>query len=114
MHQWGRLFVLMAAVLPTVMNSMDDAPRAASIAHSHTDGGWKLVLVGEAKEVHTCRHLLCTHMDAGISPHVHTERARECVRPCVCVGQCVFIDSRGCSLLAGPRMIFLLVTVWSI
>lgn len=46
MRQWGRLFVLVAAVLPTVMNSLDDAPHAASIAHSHTDGGWKLVLVG--------------------------------------------------------------------
>lgn len=35
---------------------------------------------GEAKEAHTCLHLLWTHMDAGISTHVHTERARECVR----------------------------------
>lgn len=90
MHQWGRLFVLMAAVLPTVMNSMDGAPRAASIAHSHTDGGWKLVLVGEAKEVHTCLHLLWTHMDAGISPHVHTESARECASMCVRGAVCVY------------------------
>lgn len=61
---------------------------------------------GVAKEVHTCLHLLWTHMDAGISTHVHTERTRRvCVRVCVCAP--VFIDSRGCSLLTGPRMIFL-------
>lgn len=37
---------------------------------------------GEAKEVHTCLHLLWTHMDAGISTHVHTESvcAHGCAR----------------------------------
>ena len=44
---------------------------------------------GVAKEVHTCLHLLWTHMDAGISTHVHTERTwRVCVRVCVCVCVC--------------------------
>lgn len=120
MRQWGRLFVLMAAVLPTVMNSLDDAP-PCSIDHTLSRRRrMEIGPGGESKEVHTCLHLLWTHMDAGISTHVHTERARGCASMCVCVwwrsgsGWCVFIDSRGCSLPTGPRMIFLLVTVWSI
>lgn len=61
MHQRGMLFVLMAAVLPTVMNSLDDAPRAASIALSHTDGGWKLVLEGNKGGAHMPRPSVDTY-----------------------------------------------------
>lgn len=85
MHQRGRLFVLMVTELPTVMNSRDDAPRAASIAHSHRR--WmEIGPGGEAKEVHTCLRLLWTHMDAGISAHAHTERESEGECVCVCWG----------------------------
>lgn len=87
MHQRGRLFVLMVTELPTVMNSRDDAPRAASIAHSHRR--WmEIGPGGEAKEVHTRLRLLWTHMDAGISAHAHTERESE--GECVCVGEWVY------------------------
>lgn len=111
MHQRGRLFVLMVTELPTVMNSRDDAPRAASIAHSHRR--WmEIGPGGEAKEVHTCLRLLWTHMDAGISAHAHTERESE--GECVCVLGSGCIDIYGCLLLTGPKMIFLWVTVWSI
>lgn len=103
--------MLMVTELPTVMNSRDDAPRAASIAHSHRR--WmEIGPGGEAKEVHTCLRLLWTHMDAGISAHAHTER--EGVRVCVCVLGSGCIDIYGCLLLTGPKMIFLWVTVWSI
>lgn len=35
MPQWRGLFLLMAIVFPAVMNSLDGAPHAASIALSH-------------------------------------------------------------------------------
>lgn len=90
MRQWGRLFVLMAAVLPTVMNRLDDTPRAASIAHSHTDGGWKLVLVGKQRRC-THAYTFCRHIWMHGSAHVHTER--ECVTECVCGAVCLLTCS---------------------
>lgn len=59
-------------------------------SHSLTqtaDGNWSW---RETREVHTCLDLLWTHMDARISPHVHTETE--------CVSMCVIVDVRGCSL----------------
>lgn len=86
------------------MNSLDDLPCAASIANSHTDGWWKLVLVGEAKEAHTCLHLLWTHMDTEICTHVHTGRPRErmSLPLCVCAGVCLLTSAGAhCSLDRG-------------
>lgn len=74
----------MAAVLPTVMNSLDDAPRVASIAPSHTDGGWKLVLVGEQRR-YTNACTFCGHIWMQGSAHMYILRERERVCPCVFV-----------------------------
>lgn len=103
MRQWGRLFVLMAAVLPTVMNSLDDAP-PCSIDHTLSRRRrMEIGPGGESKEVHTCLHLLWTHMDAGISTHVHTERARGCASMCVCV--VVAVGERVVCVYWLPRML---------
>lgn len=66
------------------MNSLDDAPHAALIAHSHTDGGWKLVLVGKQRRcTHACA--FCGHIWMQGSSHMYILREREGVCPWVCV-----------------------------
>lgn len=90
------VFVLMAAVLPAVMNSWDEVLRAASITYTRTDGGWKLVLVvvgaGQGG----------AHMPPpSVSTYVHTQPVRG-------VFVCWYLA------LTGPGLIFLLVTVWSL
>lgn len=100
-HRWARMFVLMAAVLLTVMNSLGDMPGMLSIAHSHTDGGWKLVLVGkQRRRTHACT--FCGHIWMERWAHMYMLRKQD--------GVCVYL----CLVFTGLWMIFLLVTVWSV
>lgn len=86
------MFVFMAAVLPTVMSRLDDAPRAASIAQSHTDGGWKLVLVGKQRRC-THAYTFCVHIWMHGSAHMYILRRSVCLSVCVCGGVCLLTCS---------------------
>ena len=76
----------MAIALPTVMNRLDGVPHAASIARSHTDGGWKLVLLGKQRR-HTHACAFCRRIWAQGSANAHTLRERETVCEAVYIYQ---------------------------
>lgn len=67
--------MLMAIALLTIMNRLDGVPHAASIARSHTDGGWKLVLLGKQRR-HTHACTFCRHIWAQGSANTHILRKR--------------------------------------
>ena len=87
------------------MNSLDDAPCAASIAPSHRR--WREIGPGgEAEEALACLRLLWTHMDAGFSEHTHIHmlRKREAVCVCVCAPAMLTAHWTANDLLTGDSM----------
>lgn len=85
------------------MNSLDDFPCAASIAHSHTDGWWKLVLVGSKGGA----HMPAPSVDTYGHRDQHTCTYWEWEYVCVCVWQYVFIGAHWTEddLLIGDSMV---------